>query len=140
MKNIGFVLLSLLLFFTGCSRTFEPISYGKDACAHCKMTIMDKRFAAELIDEKGNVFKFDDIICMRQFTQATPQSPNTLYFVNDYLEGKAKALDASKAVFLKHELFKSPMSGNYAAFPAQADAQHLKDSLQLNLITWETLQ
>lgn len=140
MKIVGYVFLSILIALMGCSRSFEPISYGKDACAHCKMTIMDKRFAAELIDDKGKVFKFDDIICMRQFMKATPQSPKNLCFVNDYLEGDAVVLDASKAVFLKHDLFKSPMNGNYAAFSTQADAQHLKDSLQQNLLTWETLQ
>lgn len=140
MKCIVYVLFSLPLFMAGCKRSFEPISYGQDACAHCKMTIMDKRFAAELIDKNGKVFKFDDIICMRLFTQAVPQAPNARYFVNDYPVEKATALDASKAVFLKHEIFKSPMNGNYAAFSAQADAQHLKDSLQLNIVTWETIQ
>lgn len=103
------------------------------------MTIMDKKFAAELVTPKGKVFKFDDIICLRQFAENTPQPPNTLYYVNDYLGEKATVLDASKAVFLKHGLFKSPMNGNYAAFSTQADAQHLKDSLQLPFITWETL-
>jgi NosL. len=135
MKKILFV----IVFLFGCRRSFEPINYGKDACAHCKMTIMDKRFAAELVDGKGKTFKFDDIICMREFVEATSMSPNTLYFVNDYQREKAAVLDASKAVFLKHEMFKSPMSGNHAAFATAADAQHLKDSLQLPLITWKTL-
>ncbi len=136
MKKILFA----IVFLFGCRRGFEPITYGQDACAHCKMTILDKKFAAELVDPKGKVFKFDDIICMRQFVNATPQPSNTLYFVNDYRGEKATMLDASKAVFLKHELFKSPMNGNYAAFAAPADAQHLKDSLQLSLVTWKMLQ
>jgi copper chaperone NosL len=135
MKKILFA----IVFLFGCKRSFEPINYGQDACAHCKMTILDKRFAAELIDEKGKVFKFDDIVCMREFLDAGPPSPHTLYFVNDYHGEKAAVLDASKAVFLKHEMFKSPMNGNYAAFAVPEDAQHLKDSLQLSLITWKNL-
>ncbi len=135
MKKILFA----IVFFFGCRRSFEPITYGQDACAHCKMTILDKRFAAELVDGKGKVFKFDDIICMRAFVDAAPASPNALYFVNDYKGEKVAVLDASKAVFLKHEMFKSPMSGNHAAFATAADAKHLKDSLQLPLITWDKL-
>jgi len=57
----------LCCLLTACSHEPDPIRYGKDACAHCKMTIMDKRFSAELITAKGKVFKFDAAECMAGF-------------------------------------------------------------------------
>ncbi|WP_341843152.1 nitrous oxide reductase accessory protein NosL [Chitinophaga caseinilytica] len=128
--------LTLLLFLaSACGRKYEPIAYGKDACAHCKMTIMDKRFSAEIVNPKGRVFKFDDIACLRGFDI----EPGSLLFVNDYSGKAAGPLLAEKAVFLHHESFKSPMAGNFPAFADEAAATALKDSLGLDFLTWEKL-
>lgn len=134
MKMIFAALVAVCLL-SACNRTFEPINYGKDACAHCKMTIMDKRFAAELVNPKGKVFKFDDISCLRAFSEV----PGSMLFVNDYLGKSEMPLNAALAVYLYHESFNSPMNGNLAAFADKAAAKALQDSLQLELFTWETL-
>jgi copper chaperone NosL len=128
--------LAVACLLTACSRGFEPIEYGKDACAHCKMTIMDKRFAAEMVTPKGKVFKFDDISCLRA---ATAEMPGSMLYVNDYTGNAGTALNAATAVYLRHESFSSPMNGNLAAFPDKTAAGPMKDSLQLPLLTWETL-
>ena len=134
------ILLGSLLLLAGmtsaCNRAFEPIVYGKDACAHCKMTIIDKRFAAEIVNPKGKVFKFDDVSCLRAFTA---EIPGSMIFVNAYREKGEQPLNAATAVYLHHPSFKSPMSGNITAFAGKDDAKGLQDSLQLELLTWETL-
>ncbi|MGX5819236.1 nitrous oxide reductase accessory protein NosL [Chitinophaga lutea] len=128
--------LALFLFFaSACGRQFEPIHYGKDACAHCKMTIMDKRYAAEIVNTKGRAFKFDDIACLRAFEQ----EPGSMRFVNDFTGQSAEPLLVENAVFLHHESFGSPMAGNLRAFAGEAAAKALQDSLGLHLITWEQL-
>lgn len=43
---------------------FEPIAYGRDACAYCRMHISQPGFAAELRDRAGTLTKYDDIGCM----------------------------------------------------------------------------
>ena len=44
-----------LMSFTSCSAGPEPIRYGQDNCHHCKMTLTDKRFGAEIVTQKGKV-------------------------------------------------------------------------------------
>jgi copper chaperone NosL len=141
MKKI--IVLSLycfLLLFTSCSRGFEPIDYSKEACAHCRMTIVDERFAAELIDEKWKVFKFDDIICMKQYINEHAKTGNNLLFIEDYLKKNDGAIDAATAVYLQHESFASPMNGNYAAFSTGADAKEISETLGIPLLRWDNLK
>lgn len=141
MNKIFLIAISIgIITFTACSRSYEPINYGKEACAHCKMTIMDDRFASELVDEKGKVFKFDDIICMKRFITEQKKEGNNLVYVEDYLRKKAGVLDATKAVYLHHDLFSTPMKGDYAAFENESDAQKLKDSLGVNVVRWEEVK
>lgn len=140
MKLSTLYLPMFLLFLVSCSRSFEPVDYGKEACAHCKMTIVDSRFAAEIVDEKGKVFKFDDVICLKQFQEEHQKNGDNLIFVGDYLKKQEGMLDASQAVFLKHESFRTPMNGQTAAFATIQDAQSFIDSLQTKPLTWSTLK
>ncbi|GAA0564606.1 nitrous oxide reductase accessory protein NosL [Chitinophaga japonensis] len=142
MRNPIIILLCAgLLLTTACQPSFEPISYGKDACASCKMTIVDRRFSAELLTAKGRVYKFDDILCMQQYMDGMQkQDEQVQLFVADYLDNGEAMLDARKAVFLRHELFASPMNGNCAAFASRALAQQYRDSLHTDFQHWNTLR
>jgi NosL protein len=42
----------------------EPVQYGRDTCAHCRMHLSQPGFAAELRDHTGTLSKYDDIGCM----------------------------------------------------------------------------
>jgi len=138
------IVLCLLLISTvviqSCSRSFEPIDYGKDACGHCRMTIMDDRYAAEMITQKGKVYKFDDILCLIQFDQSQGGAEGSLFYVEDYLKKQTGALDAKRAVFLKSEFFSSPMNGNYAAFASAEEAGRLKDSVGAEMFKWSDIR
>nr|WP_246229479.1 hypothetical protein [Mucilaginibacter humi] len=73
MKTLSaFIIMLCCLLLGACSHAPEPIRYGKDACAHCKMTIMDKRFSSELVTAKGKVFKFDAAECMTAYLKENP--------------------------------------------------------------------
>lgn len=128
------------LSLSACSRGYEPIEYGKDACAHCKMTIVDDRYAAELVTDKGRVYKFDDVICMKQYAAAQQTEGTNLLFVVPYLKNQSEPLPAGEAFYLKHEFFKSPMNGNFAAFADEIEAQSLMDSLSATAVRWEQIQ
>jgi copper chaperone NosL len=136
--NTTAILLFTLLFLS-CTRSFEPFEYGKEACAHCKMTIVDPRYSAEFIDKKGKVFKFDDIACMRNFiSENNIQETGLEIFVSGYLDNKE--LDAKKAVYIQNDYFKSPMKGNTAAFRDQTQAAKLLDSLHTETKPWSDLK
>ncbi len=42
----------------------EPIVYGRDACARCRMHLSEPGFAGELRDAAGALAKFDDLGCL----------------------------------------------------------------------------
>lgn len=127
-------------FLSACSRGYEPIEYGKDACAHCKMTIVDDRYAAELVTDKGRAYKFDDVMCMKQYATEQHTEGNNLLFVAPYFKNRLEPLPAGEAFYLKHEFFKSPMNGNFAAFADEKEAQSLMDSLSATAVRWEQIQ
>lgn len=131
------ILVSLTL--TSCNRDYEKINYGKDACSHCKMTIVDDRYASELVTDKGKVFKFDDLICMRDYIAAGESNTENLLFVDDYLRKHPDALNAKNAFYLKNDFFASPMRGNTAAFESESDARPFADSLGVSILTWDKL-
>lgn len=133
--------LAVTILFTSCSKEYKPIDYGSDGCAHCKMTIMDARYGAEIITGKGKVFKFDDILCLKQYMEEKSMVDEELMiFVEKYNEAQNDVTDATQAVYLRHEFFASPMNGDYAAFAGMDDAQSLSDSLQADILEWRNLQ
>lgn len=138
---VNIVSYSILLLTASCKQGFEPVSYGTEPCNHCKMTIVDPRYAAEMITSKGRVYKFDDVLCMKQYADYyTDQSNNASFFVAVYNGGKDQFIDASKAVYLRNDFFKSPMNGNYAAFADASAAGHLQDSLSVVPVTWASIK
>lgn len=140
-SNMKQVLLVCMLGFFACKPAFEPIDYGHDACVHCKMTIIDKRFAAEIVTEKGKAFKFDDLACLLKYTKEEHfNTTGALLFVSDYSKPDNSFLDARYAAYLQSGIFKSPMNGNFAAFASGKDAAPFKDSLQNDLLKWEDLE
>lgn len=57
--------LTGVVFFWPAQRVGpEPIVYGRDACAHCRMHISQPGFAGELRDHDGVLTRYDDIGCM----------------------------------------------------------------------------
>ncbi|MBS1774006.1 MAG: nitrous oxide reductase accessory protein NosL [Bacteroidetes bacterium] len=137
---INILSYGILILFSACKAGVEPIDYGNEACAHCKMTIVDYHFAAEMITSKGKVYKFDDVNCMRQFAgDYTNLTKEAKYYVSDFGSEKGTLIDAANAIYLKHEFFTSPMNGNAAAFLNNQEAKHLQDSLSIQAISWNNL-
>ncbi len=64
MKLSNLFLIAALVFAFACSNDPEPINFGKDQCDFCKMTIADSKFGAELVTDKGRIYKFDAVECM----------------------------------------------------------------------------
>jgi copper chaperone NosL len=93
-----------------------------DVCAFCKMAISSKRYAAEMIDAGGNVFKFDDIGCMIHFAQQRGwiERP-TARFVHEY--DSPVWLEAGRATFVRSSEIRSPMASGLIAVQDPAKAK-----------------
>jgi copper chaperone NosL len=136
-KVIGVCILLLML---ACSVEPEPIVYGTDACHACKMTLVDKKFGAELVTQKGKVYKFDDVNCMLDFYNGPEISPEQFKYklVVDFSQ-PAKLIAASEAFFLKSAEIKSPMASQIAAFESKDSMEKLKKEWNGIYLVWGEL-
>lgn len=135
-------LLSAILLTTlmACTVEPEPIHYGTDACHACKMTLMDKKFGAELVTKKGKVYKFDDVNCMLNFYNSEDASLEEFKYklVVDFTQ-PAKLIEAGDAFYLKSPEIKSPMASQVAAFEKKESMEDLKKQLQGIYLVWGEL-
>lgn len=107
--------IALLLLMASCSRQPVPIKYNKDNCDYCQMTIADSRFAAELMTDKGKVFKFDDLACMLNYKLENKSSKFIGNFVNEFIQPN-QMIPLESSFVIQGERVGSPMGGNMAAF------------------------
>lgn len=130
----------LLLLLQSCNTTAEPIVFGKDQCQFCKMIISERSFGAELITQKGKVYKFDDAHCMLSFMKSgTAGSKETaaIYLV-DYAQ-KEKLIVASDAFILKGEKIRGPMAGNIAAFETEDSMKSFQQQWNAQQVSWKDI-
>jgi copper chaperone NosL len=134
------VMLGGFLLLSGCERGPQAIEYGKDSCAECNMTIVDKRFGAEFVTGKGKVFKFDDVNCMVEFIEREPHAGDTTAqrFIVTFNEEDSLA-QADNLVFVKHKDLRTPMRSNVAAFQDKSSAQTTLEKLGEggSMMTWQ---
>lgn len=139
-SNTTAVLLVFLTFsFFSCAKTeVVPIKLNVDTCDFCKMTIADGKYAAEVISEKGRVFKFDDIMCMIQYEKENANTKIAAYYVSDYVQDNV-LIPAKTAFFISEGTIQSPMRGGVIAFSSENDAKEFGIKFKAKPITWEAI-
>ncbi len=125
---------------SGCSPSPDPIKYGQDQCAYCRMTIADARFSAQIVLKTGKNFKFDAIECMVWFVQEGRVDTAKIHqvLVADF-SSPGRMIDGHTAWYLHSDQVKSPMSGNLAAFPSREVALQFQQKLGGRLLRWQDL-
>ncbi|MDU8886489.1 nitrous oxide reductase accessory protein NosL [Yeosuana sp. MJ-SS3] len=136
LKHYSLIVLFLLLY--SCNVSPQAIDYGNDGCHFCKMTIVDKVHAAEIVTNKGKVYKFDASECMINFIQEFDTNEIKLYLSNNYTEPEI-LIDATKATFLISENVPSPMGAFLTAFKDKSDAEKIQTEKGGKLYTWDQL-
>jgi len=123
----------------GCSNGPKEIDYGNDGCHFCKMTIVDKIHGAQLITDKGKVFKFDATECMVNYMTATKELKVAEVFTN-YYEAPTAFIATQDATFLISENLPSPMGANLTSFQSKENAAKIQSEKEGVLYTWEELK
>lgn len=134
------MVLGALMLLPGCKPGPQTIDFGKDACAECQMSIVDKCFGAEFVTGKGKIFKSDDVNCMVEFIEREPHTRDSTAqgFVVVFNGGEA-LVEKKQLVFVNHKNLRSPMRSNVAAFRDKTSAQATLDELGEGgrFLTWE---
>ena len=132
-----FVFLLMLCLALGCSKTPEPINYGTDMCQYCKMTIVTKTHAAQMVTSKGKQFKFDAIECMIRFLDDKPEliSKSNLLITNYNSPGSMT--NAITAGYVVCEEITSPMGANLTGFSSLEEAKSKIDFSTAQYFDWD---
>lgn len=138
-KSNYVLLLLAFISITACKVDQEAINYGHDQCHYCHMTIVDKIHGAEIVNDKGKVFKYDAVECMINDLQDFESGEAQLQLVNHY-ERATELITAAEAYYLISEQLPSPMGAFLTAFPNHESALKAKGELGGQLYDWPQLK
>ncbi len=137
--KIVLILVSFVILFGSCTIEESPIVYGKDACHFCKMNIVDKQHAAEIVTNKGKPYKYDAVECMVRDMKERDEKEISLILITDY-NSPGKLIDATSAIYLISENLPSPMGANLTGFQNRSDAEKTASEKDGNLYSWDELK
>lgn len=134
-KIFSIIIIGVLL--CACKPEPEALRYGQDVCYTCKMTLVDKKYGAELVTVKGKVYKFDDVNCMAGFIHSGYLKDQTisLTLITDYAQ-PGTLIPAQEAFYLKSDNLRSPMASEIAAFGSTESLQKNKETLTGTALRW----
>jgi len=136
--KVSFTVMTLA-FLSSCITGPQAIDYGNDGCHFCRMTIVDKIHGAELITDKGKVFKFDATECMLHYLNENTALPIGSLLTN-YYEAPIAFVETKEATFLICEKLPSPMGANLTAFKTKESAEKVMEEQGGKLYTWDALK
>ncbi|MCE2997859.1 MAG: nitrous oxide reductase accessory protein NosL [Cyclobacteriaceae bacterium] len=136
-RFIGSYLILFSVLVSSCSVQPEPLQYGKDICHLCKMTLVDKKYGAELVTTKGKIYRFDDINCMLNFYNSNYETPEEFKYklVVDFAN-PGQLIDASSALYLKSSELRTPMGSEVAAFESKSNLDAHKKKIKGIFMAW----
>ncbi|MBC8257485.1 MAG: hypothetical protein H8E38_00565 [SAR324 cluster bacterium] len=83
-----FLLALLLMSVGGCEKKNEQqlpakLVWDRDICVECSMAVSDRRFAAQVVDDKGKPYFFDDIGCAVNWLKNKNWKEKALLWIQD---------------------------------------------------------
>ncbi|MEE9372796.1 MAG: nitrous oxide reductase accessory protein NosL [Saprospiraceae bacterium] len=139
MKRPFFLSLLLMGLLLSCSPSPRDIAYGQDICHYCKMTIVDRQHAAQLVTDKGKVTNYDAIECMINFVNNNPEMNFAFTLVNDYANPSA-LIDAHSSHYLISKAIPSPMGRFLSAFSGPEVALRLQEEKGGKTFDWNGIK
>lgn len=116
----------------------RPLAFATDQCAHCHMTLIDPRFAGELVTLPGKSIPFDDVGCLAAYVADTTAREGRIgsLWVADFAR-PGSMLDAHQAVFLRSNSLHTPMDYHIVAFRSGAEADSVRVTLGGEVLSWD---
>ncbi len=108
-------------------------------CQYCKMTIVDKQHAAELVTLKGKVYKYDAIECLVPHLLKGAPENYSFILVNDY-NNPGSLIDGPSSYFLISDAIPSPMGAFLSAFESKSAAEKIANSKGGEVYDWNELK
>lgn len=128
-----------ILLVAACTVKPAPIQYGTDACHFCKMTIVDKTHAAQMVTKKGKQYKYDAIECLvNDLREAHNREEIAVIQLCDYF-WPDHMIPAESAHFFISEAIPSPMGANLSATSAKDKARNIIKENGGLYLDWEEL-
>ncbi len=137
MKKIFYFLL-IALTFSCVKKGAEPIKLNTDGCDFCKMKIADGKFAAEIITEKGRVYKFDDMHCMMGYHKENAETKVKNFYISDFNQDNV-LIPAETAFYVNGGDINSPMHGNTIAVTTKEEAEQMATKFNATPISWNEI-
>ncbi|MBK8550470.1 MAG: nitrous oxide reductase accessory protein NosL [Ignavibacteria bacterium] len=137
---MNIIILSLIVLLA-CSKEITPIEYGKDQCEHCRMTLTDKKYGAEIITKKDKAIKFDAAECMLNYIKEKKIEENDVdkYYVINLTE-PGVLIDAMNAAYLISPELRSPMGENISSFADKNTAEKYLNDHGGVIFSWDELK
>ncbi len=139
MRLITVTLLVSLL--QACTNGPQPITYGSDGCHFCKMTIVDERFAAEIVTDKGKIYKFDAIECMINHSnnESLFGADGYNFWITDLNQPRV-LINARYSYFLRAKALPSPMGMYLSGYNDQRSALIKHNEIGGKIYSWKELK
>lgn len=136
------LLLVSMLFVIGCKPEPQPIDFNNEPCGHCRMTIADKRYGAEIVTKKGRVFKYDAVECMVNslYKDKTVNEDEvfSLWVIDFSMPGNL--INAEQSSYLISNDLPSPMGMFITAIANKQEADEISKLHQGEVLNWEQVK
>ena len=137
MKKLLTIWIVVSTVVVACSPQPQPIEYGKMGCEFCKMTIVDNRYACQLVTDKGKAYNFDAVECMINYLSEHDDS-YSYQLVTDFTN-PTNLIDAKNAIYLRSASLPSPMGMYITAVNSEQDAESLSAVHKGKIYEWTNL-
>jgi copper chaperone NosL len=128
------VVLGVVFLWPSSPTGPEPIAYGRDTCASCRMHLSAPGFGGEMRDRDGTLTKYDDVGCLiRAILAAHREIPNV--WVEDYAGGGFVPLLSAKLV--RGDAGSTPMGSGLVAFADGSAARTYADAHGARVMVFE---
>lgn len=135
----GILLPFSMLLLSSCNNNLpKKIKINVDHCDFCKMTVVDEKYAAQAISNRGKYYVFDDITCMVKYIKGNTLLNNANFFIADFNE-PSHFININHAALEKNDILNSPMGGNIVALANEKKAQEFRATYQSTPIIWNEL-
>ena len=137
---IRYLFIFIIPVLVSCTARERPIDYGSDECAYCKMIVMDQRYGAELVTDKGKVYVFDAAECLVDFIHYQDEiaASASLLLVTPYTDPN-NLYDARLASYLVSGNMPSPMGAYLNSFKDLETAQKFQSIKGGKIYTWDEI-